>query len=210
MCQLHQASYLWWEAECLQEEMECLEAKGLQKRIFSTQMEGPGPLQHSTGDQDTTRAIHIWFPPLAKRHRCAPTEMVSSPTAQEPEATATDLSAQEYEATTLDPTVQEFKGACWKRGPSLTCPHPIEADTPTTMASMWINVSDTQQVYCCQAKGYPEGPSTSHATIFFHVHHTHLGMKLTCPFCPTIFFFNFDTLKQQGKQAHHTAFSCLT
>ena len=57
--------------------------------------------------------------------------MVLSPTGQELEATASDLSAQEHGATALDPTTQEFEGGMSEQGdPLLPVPHPIEADIP--------------------------------------------------------------------------------
>ena len=128
-----------------------------------------------------------------------PTTLVSSPTAEELKAIASDLSAHEHRATVQDPTVQEFEGACWNRGPLLPVPHPIETNIPTEMAPVHVNISDSQQVYCCQAKGCPEGPSSSHAAICAYVCDTYLGMKLLCPFIP-ITFLNFDALKLHIKQ----------
>ena len=119
--------------------------------------------------------------PLPKRHRHAPTTMVSNLTAQ------------------------QFEGGMSEQGAPLTSPQ--EANIPTGMAPMHVNISDSQQVYWCQAKGCPEGPSSSHATICAHVCCTHLGTKLLCPFCP-IPLFNSDALKQHGKWAHQTAFLC--
>ena len=62
--------------------------------------------------------------PLPKRHRCVPTTMASSLTAQELQATASDLSAQEHGATALDPTAQGFKGDMSEQGalPYLSTP----------------------------------------------------------------------------------------
>ena len=83
----------------------------------------------------------------------------------------------------------------WEQGapPSLV-PHPMEANVPTVMAPLHVNMSDTQWIYCCQVKGCPEGPLSSCVAICTQVHHTHLGMKLMCPFCP-VTFTNSDALK---------------
>ena len=108
---LCQASYLQWESEHLQQEAEHLEAKGLQKiecvvaglkaeRLYNDLQVARTKLEHSMSGGL----------PLPKRHRCAPTIMASSPTAQELKAMASDLSAQEHGATALDPTAQEFEG----------------------------------------------------------------------------------------------------
>ena len=122
-------------------------------------------------------------------------------TVQELEATASDLSAQEHGATALDPTAQEFVGGMSEQGASLTFPNPIKANIPTEMASMHVNISDSQWVYHCQAEGCAEGTSSSHATIYTHVCCAHLGMKLLCPFC-LVTFLNSDTLKWHGMWAH--------
>ena len=48
--------------------------------------------------------------PLPKRHKHAPTALVSSLTAQDLRGTASDMSSQEHGATALDLTTQEFEG----------------------------------------------------------------------------------------------------
>ena len=50
--------------------------------------------------------------------------MVSSLTAQELKATASDLLAQEHRGTVLDPTAQDFKGGMLEHGAPPTCPLP--------------------------------------------------------------------------------------
>ena len=143
---------------------------------------------------DVLKLVRTWpepsmsgGPSLPKRHRHVPRATVSNPTAQELKATAPDPIVQEYEGDTLEQVP-----------PPLHVPHPIEADIPTEMAPICINMSDTQWVYCCRA----EGPLTSHATIC-----THVGMNLSCSLCP-ITFSNSDALKWHGKCTHHTLFSC--
>ena len=84
-------------------------------------------------------------PPLPQSQRHAPTAMVSHQTAKELEAIVWNL------------TVQEFKGHV-RTGAPLLVPYPIEADIPTAMAPMNVNVSDTQQVYCCQVRGALRDP----------------------------------------------------
>ena len=120
--------------------------------------------------------------PPPKRCRWVPTATIFTQSTQEPKATASD------------PLVQELKGACWSRGPSLTVPQPKEATIPAEMATLCINVGDTKQIYHCQVEGCPEGPLSSNVTICAHVCQAHLGMKLSCPSCPST-FFNTDALR---------------
>ena len=70
---------------------------------------------------------------------------------------------------------------------SPTYPKPLGGNIPAEMTSLYIKVGDAHWVYCCWVKGCPEGPSSSHAAICSHMHHTHLGMKLTCSLCPAMF-----------------------
>ena len=103
---------------------------------------------------------------------------------QELKVMASDLSAQEHGAT-----AQGFEGDTSEQGDlPLPVPHSIEANIPTWMAPMCVNISDSQWVYCCSAKGCCEWSSSSPATICVHVCCAHLGMKLSCPFYPVVFF----------------------
>ena len=65
----------------------------------------------------------------------------------------------------------------------LLIPWPLGSDLPTEMLPMHINIGNAHWVYCCQAKGCPEGHSSSHAAIYSHVHHTLLGTKPSAPPC---------------------------
>ena len=143
-------------------------------------------------------------PPLPKRHRHAPNAMISSLTAQELKAMASDLSAQEHRATTLDMTAQEIKGACQNRGPSLTCltPHRCSYtywDGTYACQHKWLPVGlslpgwGMPWISCCHL--YPCAPCPS-------------GHKTVMSFLSCNFFFNSNALKQHGKQAPWTAFSC--
>ena len=82
---------------------------------------------------------------------------------------------------------KKLRGHVRRWGSPLSVSHPTEAYIPTAMGPMHVNVNDAKQVYCCQAKGCPEGLLSSHATICAHVCHTHLYMKLSCPFCLVTF-----------------------
>ena len=110
-------------------------------------------------------------------------------------------------ATVSDPTAQEHEEGTPEQGPSIACPLPIEANILAEMPPICVTISDIQCVYCCQAEGCSEEPSTSCTTIFAYVHHAHLGTKLSCPLCLTT-FFNSNALKWQGKQTHCTTFTC--
>ena len=80
-------------------------------------------------------------------------------------------------------------------------PQPQGGDIPASMTPLHVNIGDANWVYHCQVEGCPEGPSSSHATICSHVCCTHLGMKLLCSLFP-IMFFNTNTFRWHGKQAH--------
>ena len=79
------------------------------------------------------------------------------------------------------PTAQEAKVP-----PSV--PQPLGYDLPTKIIPLHINIRGPHWVYHWEVKGCPEGPSPYHAAICSIMHHVHLGMKLTCSFCPTMFF----------------------
>ena len=85
-------------------------------------------------------------------------------------------------------------------------PEPQWGNIPTEMTPLHVNVGTPTRFFCCQVKGCPEGPSSSCAAICFHVCHTHLGMKLSCPLCP-IMFFNTNVSRQHSKSAHHSGSS---
>ena len=118
--------------------------------------------------------------------------------------------SQTWQPKSLRLWLQTQKSKSWRGHvgtgdpPSLVS-HLIEANIPTAVAPMCINVSDTQWVYCCWVEGCPEGPLSSYAAICAHGHHAHLGTKLTCPFCP-VTFINSNALKWHDKQAHCTLF----
>ena len=94
---------------------------------------------------------------------------------------------------------QEHKGACKNGG------LPDATDIPREMAPFHVNVSNTQQIYYCQAEGCHKESLTSHSAICTHVYHDHLGTKLSCPLCSTTFLM---LLPQSGMGNRHTT-PCL-
>ena len=87
-------------------------------------------------------------PPLPNRQKQAATAVVASPT------------AQESEAITPKP----------EGGTSVS-----KEEIPAEMEPLRINVGNTKWAYHCHVEGCPEGPSTSQAAIYSHVHQAHLG-----------------------------------
>ena len=132
-----------------------------------------------------------FFLPLPKRHRLGPTVTVSSPKVQ---------------SNCHGPVSPGAQGRCIRAwGPSLSVPLPKETNIPAKMTPLHVNIGDTKRVYHCQVEGCAEGPLSYHATICAHVQHTHLGMKLPCPFCPII-VLHTNAIKCHYKQAHCSRF----
>ena len=144
------------EAGHLQQEAECLKTKGLP-------MSKAKNLYHVLKVAWTTELSISGNPIFSKRHRITPS------------------------ATALDLLAEEHKGGMqgWE-SPPLPVPQHIVADISTEIASIYINIGDTQ-VYHSWAKGCCEGPSASCATIYTHVCHNHLSAKLSWPLFSAIF-----------------------
>ena len=162
--------------------MEHLEAFGLKKSEFALAWLQAKKLY------DVLQVARTWpkssitgGPLLPKRYRCMPT------------ATVSNLTAQELETMVLDLTVQDCEGCMLEQEDLLVCPIPHQGQY-----TCW----DGTHVY--QHKWHPAEVSLldwgvhwetlTCATMCTHVCHAHLGMKLSCPFCP-ITFFNSNTLK---------------
>ena len=194
LCQLHQANFLWWEADCLWLEADHLEAEGFQQMEFAVVGSGAKGiydlLQGAITQPDPSVSVG---PPLPKRCKWVAFATVSSST------------AQDY---CLRPHGFKAQGRHVRAGGLLSIHSSVQrvAAIPAEMAPLCINIGDTKQIYCCQVKGCPEGPLTSWDAICFLVYCAHLGNKLTCPSC-THTFFNTDTLQQHGKVANSSGSS---
>ena len=176
----------------------CGNQRPLKCRVCGGWVKGWGPVQHPAGGPDPVRALHISWPTSAKEVQAGANCNCLQPDSPR---------AQSYFLGPISPRTQG--GIFEQGGPSLHIPKPKEPDIPAKMAPLHVNIGDTKWVYHCQVEGCPKGPSSSHAAICTHMCHAHLGMKLSCPFYPII-FFNTNALKWHGKWAHHSRFSCPT
>ena len=99
LCQLHQASLLQQEVECLQLEAEFLETKGLQQVEFSvarSKAEGLYDILSGAMTQsELSKSVGLPLP-----YRCR----------QASAATVSCLTAQETKAAAFDPSVQKLDG----------------------------------------------------------------------------------------------------
>ena len=79
LCQLQQASFLWWE-------VECLETNGLQSGASGGRIGGWGPIWHPSRGHAPTRSFHICWPTSAQEVQVSASGMVLHLTAQEAKA----------------------------------------------------------------------------------------------------------------------------